>query len=450
MCLPAKAVATKEGPSSDLPPHDQQLAGHDQWLKSFDLEAFTQDIHSLGLTLNKTQSAKDDVKHLDKIMLWSNLFGLVGLLGMGFSGLLGWCAVVGISTCTFSRWTMIAHHICHGGYDKTHPNKSRFNRFKFAVGSLPTRILDWFDWMLPEAWNVEHNNRHHYCLSEIEDPDLVENNLKEIRDSEWPMWRKYLLISINMVTWKWAYYAPNTFKEYKVSKLRSAGKPIPANASDAVTVKSMFEPGGDAFFKPSEFFKTVVGPYLIMHFLILPSPLLVVERLMGWEMGSLFFMAIKNLILADMLTNFHSFLTIVTNHAGSDMYRFATPCKPYSGSFYLRQVLASADFRTGGVGGDANDFFHGFLNYQVEHHLWPSLSMLSYQQAQPLVKAICLKHNVPYVQMSVWTRLAMTLDIMVGKASMRVFPAEYEEKFLGIDKKIADMKGRTTIDVVKR
>ena len=73
--------------------------------------------------------------------------------------------------------------------------------------------------------------------------------------------------------------------------------------------------------------------------------------------------AVKNLFLAELLTNVHAFVAIVTNHAGDDMYRFRSGCKPYSGSFFLRQVLASVDFD---YGTDAVDFFHGWLNYQVE------------------------------------------------------------------------------------
>jgi fatty acid desaturase len=61
------------------------------------------------------------------------------------------------------------------------------------------------------------------------------------------------------------------------------------------------------------------------------------------------------------------------------------------------QVISSANFRTGG---DKNDFMHGWLNYQVEHHLWPQLSALSYQKAQPEVAAICAKYGVPYVQVN--------------------------------------------------
>merc|ERR1712086_213928 len=129
--------------------------------------------------------------------------------------------------------------------------------------------------------------------------------------------------------------------------------------------------------------------------------------------------AVTHLILADLLTNFHAFVTIVTNHAGKDLYRFETPCSPGGGDFMLRAVVSSANYRTGG---DLNDFMHGWLNYQVEHHVWPSLSMLSYQKAAPELKEICNKHGVPYIQESVWVRLKKTVDIMVGKNSMRLFP----------------------------
>ena len=119
----------------------------------------------------------------------------------------------------------------------------------------------------------------------------------------------------------------------------------------------------------------------------------------------------------------HSFVVIVTNHAGGDLYRFEKHCAPRSATFYLRQVVSSANFTAGAPGttlGDLNDFFHGWLNYQVvEHHLWPDLSMLSYQKTAPLVKAICAKHGVPYVQQNVFWRLKKTVDIMTGAASMR-------------------------------
>lgn len=47
----------------------------------------------------------------------------------------------------------------------------------------------------------------------MDDPDLVENNLEQIRELDVSLPVKYLIVLINMLTWKWAYYAPNTYKE---------------------------------------------------------------------------------------------------------------------------------------------------------------------------------------------------------------------------------------------
>merc|ERR1719491_748903 len=135
---------------------------------------------------------------------------------MGFS--VNLLSIIGLSTWTFTRWTMVAHHTCHGGYDKCHPNKKRWNKFRFAIGSFWRRICDWFDWMMPEAWNVEHNNRHHYNLSELEDPDLVENNLSELREMKIPLVLKYVYVAVAAATWKWLYYSPNTYKVRKDSQ----------------------------------------------------------------------------------------------------------------------------------------------------------------------------------------------------------------------------------------
>jgi len=69
-------------------------------------------------------------------------------------------------------------------------------------------------------------------------------------------------------------------------------------------------------------------------------------------------------------------------------------------------------------GGDINDFLHGWLNYQIEHHLWPEMSMLQYQKAQPKVKALCEKYQIPYIQDSVWKRFLKLLPIILGDESM--------------------------------
>ena len=109
---------------------------------------------------------------------------------------------------------------------------------------------------------------------------------------------------------------------------------------------------------------------------------------------------------------------IATNHVGDDIYRFESETKPRTDDFYMRAVIGSANFRTGG---DVNDFMHGWLNYQIEHHMWPDMSMRCYQRAQPKVKAICEKYGMPYVQENVFKRVGQLVDVMVGKRTMLVW-----------------------------
>jgi len=380
----------------------------------------------LGKKLEK-QQGDADVRHLNKMINWSNMCAFVGLVSMGYS--VNIISAFALSTWTFTRWTMIAHHVCHGGYDKCHPNKNRWNRFKFGVGTLWRRVNDWLDWMMPEAWNVEHNNRHHYCLSETEDPDLVEANLRELRALQIPMFLKYVYVFLAAASWKWLYYAPNTYKELKLAKLRRQGKPLPKGVApeDAVTIKTVMM-GQNPFYSAWELLFVVFGPYFVIHFLLLPLPYIFIGQHFGDE--NMYSNAVKNLLIAEVLTNLHGFLAVVTNHAGDDMYRFQDGCKAFSGSFFLRQVIASVDFQ---YGPDLCDFLHGYLNYQIEHHLWPNLSMLSYKKSAPMVRQICEKHGVPYVKENVFLRLKKTVDIMTGVSSMRTFPEYYEKKYLEND-----------------
>ena len=68
--------------------------------------------------------------------------------------------VAALSTWTYASWSMVAHHLSHGGYNRV--NMGKYNSRGFAIGSIQRRISDWTDWMYPEAWNVKHN-RLHWC-----------------------------------------------------------------------------------------------------------------------------------------------------------------------------------------------------------------------------------------------------------------------------------------------
>ena len=121
------------------------------------------------------------------------------------------------------------------------------------------------------------------------------------------------------------------------------------------------------------------------------------------------------ILLADVVTNAHTFLVVGPNHTGDDLYRFEGRSAS-KGEHYLRQVIGSVNYATGG---DVTDFAHLWLNYQIEHHLFPDVSMLQYRKVQPRVKALCEKHGIPYVQESVFRRFAQMANVIVGKASMK-------------------------------
>ena len=86
-----------------------ELKKGEEWLVDFDLNAFAADINALGKKLEQEQG-EADVRHLNKMILWSNICAAVGFLSMGFS--VNIISIVALSTFTFTRWTMIAHHTC--------------------------------------------------------------------------------------------------------------------------------------------------------------------------------------------------------------------------------------------------------------------------------------------------------------------------------------------------
>ena len=66
--------------------------------------------------------------------------------------------------------------------------------------------------------------------------------------------------------------------------------------------------------------------------------------------------------------------------------------------FLRRQVLMSRNIS----GGPPISVFMGGLNYQIEHHLFPSMARPHLRKAQPLVAAYCAAKGVPYTRTTLW------------------------------------------------
>jgi fatty acid desaturase len=85
--------------------------------------------------------------------------------------------------------------------------------------------------------------------------------------------------------------------------------------------------------------------------------------------------------------------------------------------FLRRQVLTSRDVR----GGWAVDLALGGLNYQIEHHLFPSMPTPNLRKAQPIVRAYCAELGIPYLESGLVSSYAQALRHMhAAGAPLRV------------------------------
>jgi fatty acid desaturase len=73
--------------------------------------------------------------------------------------------------------------------------------------------------------------------------------------------------------------------------------------------------------------------------------------------------------------------------------------------FLRRQVLTARNVR----GSWLVDFALGGLNYQIEHHLFPSMPRPNLRRAQALVSAFCQQHQISYCQTGLWRSYAQAL-----------------------------------------
>lgn len=373
-------------------------------------DPFLEAVDALGREIRADVSAAD-LEHLRRIERWGRACTALGWATAWLGPNLFSAALIAQGRTT--RWTTVAHHVCHQGYARVPGRTPRDARGGFARGWR--RRLDWFDVIEPDGWHAEHNVLHHGRTGDEADPDVVENNLRWLRESELPRAVKLSLVAVLASTWKWIYYAPNTLQEAMAAEARNRGEVFERRSLADPEVWDPRSPIGRRLWGRS------LLPYALWQFVLAPSLFLPLGPL---AVGS----AAANSALAELITNLHTFLIIVTNHAGDDLAAFDGPPVDRA-DFVRRQVTGSVDCRTGG---DPNDFLHGWLNYQIEHHVWPDLTMLQYRKVQPRLKALCAEHGVPYAQESVWRRLRRTTDIMTGRTSMRRVPAPSAEAVAGL------------------
>lgn len=364
-------------------------------LAGMDVAGFADSIEELRRSVYPRIS-RDDYLHMRRVERWGRLASLIGYL----TAWLPPNPFTALALCLGqgTRW-LLAHHISHRGYDRVPGIPHRYTSRGFARGWR--RYVDWFDWIEPRGWDYEHNTLHHYYTAEDKDPDVVERHVEFLRALRVPLAVKYAFLALLSLTWKFTYYAPRTMSvlDPRTMRRRPGDHILYVSVSSALDLRSA---------TVRSLWTRCYLPYAGFHFVLVPCLYLPLGTTAA-------FFVLLNKLLAECFINLHSFLVVGPNHTADDLYRFDFH---YHGrrEFYATQVLSSANYH---CGSDFVDYLSLWLNYQIEHHIFPDLPMSKYREIQPLVKSLCERHGIPYRQESVFRRFGRMADVVVGRTSGR-------------------------------
>lgn len=362
-------------------------------LKEDKLISFADELKEVYFEATRSLSEKN-YRHLLKVVWFGRFCSFIGyaFIWQGINPI----SIIGIALGLMTRW-LVMHHVSHGGYDKVPGIPARYTSKHFAQGWR--RFIDWFDWIDPEAWTYEHNYLHHYFTGEPVDPDIPEVNSKFLRSFKLPIFFNYMMIFLASCTWKFGYYAANTLNGLDLKNKKKHKHIYKINLFNFWDLRKKIV---------QKLWFWCLLPYFSVHFVLLPILFLP----FGKETALIVLM---NRILAEIVHNIHTFMIIVTNHAGDDVYRYQDHYKTKE-EFFLRQVIGSVNFNGGS---NIKDYLLMYLNYQIEHHLFPDLPMNTYREMAPKIEAICKKHNISYIKEPIFKRVIKLYQNMAGKNQMR-------------------------------
>jgi fatty acid desaturase len=239
------------------------------------------------------------------------------------------------------------------GHDAGHSQVFRYRRANNLLAALCGNLCTGlsYGW-----WNAKHNRHHAHPNTEGADPDIMISVLafsaaraRQGRGLQRLLFRyqAYLLI-------------PMLFFEAIGLHVSSIG--------------SLMRPGRRQRAWEATLLATHFAAYLGVVFFVLPPVkavvfILVQQGLFGFYLGCSF----------------------APNHKGMPVLAASDKT-----DFLRRQVLTSRNVR----GDWLTDFALGGLNYQIEHHLFPSMPRPNLRPAQTLVAAFCADRGVPYARTS--------------------------------------------------
>lgn len=124
---------------------------------------------------------------------------------------------------------------------------------------------------------------------------------------------------------------------------------------------------------------------------------LLVSCLPGWTDRFLF-------ILASFTVTSVQHIQFCLNHFSANVY----VGRPMGTDWFEKQTMGTIDISCS----TWMDWFHGGLQFQLEHHLFPRLPRCNLRKVSPLVKDLCKKHNLPYQSLSFFEANVSTIKTL--------------------------------------
>ncbi|HEV3398852.1 MAG TPA: acyl-CoA desaturase [Actinomycetes bacterium] len=279
----------------------------------------------------------------------------LGLLAGGWAAF----AIVGESwwqLVTAAYLAVVFTQLAFVGHDAGHRQIFRSRRANDLVGLLHANLLVGvsFDW-----WVGKHNRHHSNPNHEDLDPDISITALAFTADQASS---KHGLVRLIARYQAWLFF-PLLLLEAAHLHLASAKAIIGGGRGRANLVEGLL-------------LVAHVAAYLTALVVVL-SPL----------------QAVAFLVVQQGLFGLYLGCSFAPNHKGMPTLTAADEL-----DFLRRQVLTSRNVR----GSRSVDLVLGGLNYQIEHHLFPTMPRPNLRRAQPLIRAFCQQHGLPYAEASLF------------------------------------------------